>query len=164
VIVFDLDGCLIDSENMIRRAYREAGVRAPADFLSLGHHDWIAPGDRERVHARKNAAYLRLLAAGPVRWLPAYTAAQYLSCQGNTLALLTGAPEEAVRYLSEHGHSWPFTVSCAGVTPQAKSEWLASHGAGVYVDDQDYVAIPAKWRFVHYTGQDAGVLHRQVTR
>lgn len=163
MIVFDLDGCLIDSEEMIRESYREAGAEAPADFLSFGHHDWIG-GDRDDVHARKNAAYLRRLRAGKFRLLPAWGTAGMLKKDGHTVALLTGAPRGVIMALMLQMTGWPFTETCSGATPAVKEVWLADRSGGVYVDDQEHVTMPDGWRFVHYTGQDADQLYEQVTR
>ena len=163
MIAFDLDGCLIDSENLIRQAYRDAGAEPPPGFLALGHHDWIT-GDRAAVHARKDAAYLQRLAAEPFAPLPPWRAAEQLYDAGHVVGLLTSAPAGTVRVLMRRMVSWPFTIACDALTPADKSAWLASAAdTGVYVDDQQYVIPPPRWRFVHYTGQDAGELARQVT-
>lgn len=163
MIVFDLDGCLIDSEEMIRQSYREAGAEPPANFLSLGHHDWIEE-DREAVHARKNAAYLRGLRTG-VPLLPPWHTAEMLAEQGHDVALLTGAPDGTVSVLEWYAPSlaWPFTEACSVPGPTAKAAWLAARPHGVYIDDQRHVAVPGGWRFVHYTGQNASELYAEVT-
>ena len=162
MIAFDLDGCLIDSEDLIRQAYRDAGAEPPAGFLALGHHAWIE-GDRETVHARKDAAYLRRIATDPLTFLPPWQAALSLREAGQVTALITGAPDGTVVRLWARKVPWPFTVFCDGLTPAGKTAWLASAGRGVYVDDQQYVTMPDGWRFVHYTGQDISELCRQVT-
>ncbi len=161
MIVFDLDGCLIDSQEMIREAYREAGAEPPGNFLSLGHHDWIT-ADRQAVHARKNA-YLRRLAAGPLAVLPPWRTAEMLQRDGNDIGLLTAAPGGVLSALSVRAPSWPFTIGCCVVNPAAKTGWLAHHASGVYVDDQQHVTMPPGWRFVHYTGQSAAELYNEVT-
>jgi len=164
VIVFDLDGCLIDSEKLIRQSYRDAGADAPGDFLTLGHHEWIVHADREAIHRRKNAAYLRRLATGPLALLPPWRVAEMLNEAGHVVALLTNAPEGVIRVLAEHAPSWPFMTTCAAVSPAGKTAWLACRGkTGVYVDDQEYVKMPGGWRFVHYKGQDASELYQQIT-
>ena len=166
MIAFDLDGCLIDSEDLIRAAYRDAGVEPPPGFMTLGHHRWI-PGDaawRARVHARKDTAYLCRLAAAPMTVLPPWAAAERLHAAGVRTALLTGAPAGTLAVLRAVVRSWPFTASEDGAGPGEKTAWLAGLApSGVYVDDQQYVTVPAGWRFVHYTGQDAAELIGQVT-
>jgi phosphoglycolate phosphatase-like HAD superfamily hydrolase len=164
MIVFDLDGCLIDSEKMIRASYREAGVEPPGNFLSLGHHDWIDE-NREMVHARKNAVYLQRLTEGWFRPLPPWRTAEMLHKERHAVALLTMAPEGAVRVLAEYGaRSWPFTAARSVSSLVAKTAWLRDFSGGVYVDDQQHVTMPTGWRFVHWTGQDADQLYAQVTR
>ena len=159
MIVFDLDGCLIDSGELIRQSYRDAGASPPAGFLTLGHHDWLAD---ETAHARKNAAYLRRLAGGPLTFLPAWQVAERLRGEGRPVALLTGAPDGTIRVLESRAPSWPFMFAQAALTPAGKTAWLAGAGHGVYVDDQRYVALPGGWRFVHYAGQDALGLYGEV--
>lgn len=162
VIAFDLDNCLIGSKDLIRRAYRDAGVEPPARFHELGHHNWIRAADREAVHAAKDAAYLMRLATEPLPLLAPWAAAETLRARGNDVAVLTGAPSGTIRVLgSRRLPSWPFTHAADGLSPAAKTEWLAGrpHG-GVYVDDQQYVAMPPGWRLIRYTGQPAPELVR----
>lgn len=161
MIVFDLDGCLIDSGGLIREAYREAGAEPPGDFLSLGHHDWIK-GDREAVHARKDAAYLRRLAYG-YRPLAPWDTARMLRRDGYTVSLLTTAPEGTVNVVAWQALTWPFSHALSVPDAAAKEDRLSAWGSGVYVDDQRYVTVPPGWRFVHYTGQNAGELYAEVT-
>lgn len=137
-------------------------MEPPPDFFALGGHDWIR-GDRVAVHAGKNAAYLRRLAAGPLVFLPAWDTAMMLQRAGYRVALLTGAPEGTVELMAGRVPSWPFMRAAAGVTPAGKTAWLAGAGGGVYVDDQCYVTVPRGWSFVHYTGQDATELYSQLT-
>ena len=160
MIVFDLDGCLIDSEELIRQAYADAGATAPADFLSLGHHDWL---EDEGVHARKNTAYLRRLAGDPLVFTPAWQVAGRLRGEGHRVALLTGAPAGTISTLRNRVTSWPFAMAREALSPAGKTAWLAGTlSDGVYVDDQRYVTLPGGWRLVHYTGQDTRDLYREV--
>ncbi len=161
VIVFDLDGTLIDSEDMIKASYLEAGVTPPDDILSLGHHDWIEEEHREAVHARKNAAYLRRLAQG-YKTLPPWSAAEKLDGAGYETAILTGAPEGTIIPLVMRAPSWPFLAARVGVTPAEKALWLEDQDYGTYVDDQRHVVLPCNWKFVHYTGQSAEELLEEV--
>jgi hypothetical protein len=162
-VVFDLDGCLIDSEELIRESYREAGAEPPADFFTLGHHGWITD-DREGLHDRKNAAYLRRLRFPGANLLPPWGVAERLYSEGHVTAILTGAPTGTISLLPWHTSSWPFTVTLDGYSPAAKTAWMAAGTGGTYVDDQRYVTVPAGWRFVHYAGQGAAELYDQVIR
>lgn len=163
MIAFDLDGCLIGSRELIRQSYREAGAEPPQDFMTLGHHNWIKT-DREQVHGRKNVIFLRRLAADPLELLPPWQVAEMLHEAGQAVAVLTGAPEGTLQVLAKRSATWPFSAGCDALSPSAKTAWLATAAAtGVFVDDQRYVKVPAGWRFVHYTGQDADELCRQVS-
>lgn len=162
MIVFDLDGCLIDSEEIIRQSYKDAGAEAPADFLSLGHHGWITE-NRERVHAAKDTAYvLRLTQEFPPLLPPWHTAAE-LRLAGHKVGMLTGAPPGTLWALMRNAVSWPFASALCALTPELKTSWMSRQQPGVYVDDQTYVKVPSGWRFVHYTGQSAEELYEEVT-
>lgn len=176
MVVFDLDGCVLDTEPLIRAAYRDAGHDPPAGFMSLGHHDWI-PGDpatRARVHAAKNAAYLDRLTGCPslaALLLPPWVAACVLHREGHPVAVMTGAPAGTIDIVRRRAPWWPFTAAADGLDPAAKTDWLAALGrmgrrrrrVGTLVDDQLYVTVPAGWRVVRYTGQTALDLCRLVT-
>jgi hypothetical protein len=161
--VFDLDGCLIDSEPLIRAAYCEAGHEPPPGFLAFGHHDWIPRRERRRVHAAKDAAYLALLHEMPVTYLPPWRAAELAADAGQQTAVITGAPRGTLAALGFYAPSWPFTVGTDGLSSYRKERWLAAAGRrGWYVDDQEYVRMPPGWRLIRYTGQTAPELVRLV--
>lgn len=164
MIVFDLDGCLIDTEELIREAYREAGAEPPPGFFSLGHHDWIPEENRYAVHVRKNMTYLRRLRDGDYRLLPAWDTAVMLqeSGAGEPVGILSGAPRSAVEALRASCPGWPFDFARCAYLPDEKAGWLSGVAGGVYVDDQRYVKVPPAWRFVHYTGQSAVDLYAEI--
>lgn len=164
LFIFDFDGVLIDSEQLIRESYREAGVEPPENFMSLGHHDWIVPEDRERVHARKNCAYLRRIRSGPFSILPPWKTAEMLQEAGQLVTVMTGAPMGTKWSLVNHDVSWPFTEFWEDRSPTRKAAFLKRCSrAVVYVDDQEYVKIPPGCKFVKYTDQSAAQLFREVT-
>jgi hypothetical protein len=55
---FDLDGTLIDSEQVVLSAYREVGVEPPADFFTRSWREWL---NDEKLHNDKNRVYLTKL-------------------------------------------------------------------------------------------------------
>lgn len=160
MIVFDLDGCLIDSAALIRRSYRDVGVEVPDDHMTRPQGAWIDP-DGE-VRAAKDAAYLHRLATDELRPLPPWRAAEVLHAAGVPVALLTSAPDGTIRILARRAPTWPFMMTCAGLKPSAKTDWLARMGTGVYVDDQEFVTMPPGWELVHYVGQSAQELLRLI--
>jgi len=162
VIVFDLDGTLIDTTELIRRSYRDAGVEPSPDFMRFPYRKWLTRADADMIHAAKDAAYLGRLASDPLWPLPPWEAAEILHKVGQTVALITGAPDGTIQVLAKRAPSWPFAMTCAGLSPSKKTAWLAANGTGVYVDDQEYVTMPDGWRLVQYVGQDAQELIRQV--
>lgn len=159
MIAFDLDGCLIDSEELIRQSYKDVGVELPDGFMSRPSGQWAD----DDLRARKDAAYLHRLATDPLWPLPPWWAAEVLHEAGEVVGLITSAPDGAVQVVAKRALSWPFTVTCAGLTPTQKAVWLNDTGPGVYVDDQEHVVVPPSWRFIHYTGQDADELVRLIT-
>ncbi len=158
---FDLDGVLVDSEEMIRECYRIAGAEPPDGFFSLGHHRWL---EDEAVHAKKDAAYLRRIRAG--RWspLPSWQTARMLKEDGHVVSLISGAPPGTAQALDNAAPYWPFSEALCGLSATAKTLYMLSKPeGGVYVDDQEYVTVPRGWRRVLYTGQSAQDLYDEVT-
>jgi phosphoglycolate phosphatase-like HAD superfamily hydrolase len=165
VIIFDLDGCLINSEPVIRAAYRDAGVEPPEDFMSrTGHDEWLTGPDREKVHSVKNASYLSRLATGGLNLLPPFRVAMMFKEIGREVAILTGAPEGTVDVVKANAPYWPFKFAWDNCHPTRKGQFLAEYPSGTYIDDQRHVDIPAGWKFVHYTGQSAYALYDEVDK
>lgn len=166
MIVFDLDGVLIDTQELIRKAYRKAGANPPPDFFSLGHHDWIPEEIRYDVHVKKNREYLRRLRAGDYRVLPPWDTATMLweAGIGEMVGILSGAPRSTVEALQMSCPNWPFDFCRCAYLPEEKTDWLSGvYEGGVYVDDQSYVTMPEGWRRVLYTGQSPYDLYLEVT-
>lgn len=163
-VVFDLDGCLLDSKELIRQAYREAGSDAPEDVLALEGVSW--PG-RDEARERKNAAYLRLLHDQPdiASWLPPWAVAKRLHIGGYDVGLLTGAPSGTVEILrNQTPLLWPFTDALDGLSTPHKMWYLSAlTTGGIYVDDQSrLVSLPEHWKFIHYVGQTAEELYAKI--
>lgn len=157
--VFDLDGVVIDSLELVKESYRRAGVDPPDDIFAREGVDWVTP----EVKLRKDQFYLRGLTT--VLLLPGFAAARQLRVLGHDVRCLSGAPVGSLNRLRPRFNRWwPFSsLSLDGTRTPAKMEILKVWGEGVYVDDQvRLVDIPVGWRFVHYTGQDAGDLVKEM--
>lgn len=166
-VVFDLDGVLIDSAHLVRRAYAHARVDAPDDILCREGDDWLArhvPDAQAGSYVRwliyqvKNAAYVRLLGeVAPERLVnPAYDAACKLQDMGCRVHVMTAAPYGALAVLRDVLPSWPFDRAVENVRIGDKIKLMARmDDPGVYVDDQPRHELPAGWRFIHYVDQQA---------
>lgn len=175
-VVFDLDGCLIDTTELIKQSYQAAGVTPPDDVLNHEGHQWLIDQctrdkkDVDEVYAAKNAHYLSGIAGdAPVMSLPPWDAAEHLRTQGHHVFILSGAPRGTMlrlrrRFDSFSSGKWPFVISIDGMRTADKVRWLDLHvRAGVYVDDQE-VKVPADWRFVRYSGQGVRELLQEIGR
>jgi hypothetical protein len=167
--VFDLDGVVIDSVEIIRRCYRECGVEPPVNILELEGVDWITAQGRHRdeVRANKNVLYLEALADGRAHLLPGYDAALALRVHGITSIITTNAPRGTTTALRKAlgNDAWPFLLSIEAISTTERFALLArTEPATVYVDDQNKfkMMLPVGWTFVHYTGQNASQLTREI--
>lgn len=169
-VMFDLDGVLVDTAEVIRRAYVHAGVRPPENILAQEGTNWVArqlkvaSDDPQvtRVRALKHSWYLSGLRTAPA--LPGLTVAGRLRFEGHTVGVLTGAPRGTINVMKSTYPWWCFDPCDERLRTPAKMKLLAQLApAGVYVDDQDrLVDLPPGWRFVHYVGQTEDELHEEV--
>jgi hypothetical protein len=167
LVVFDLDGCLIDSAELIRASYRSAGVDPPGNILACEGSDWLLQqvGIRRvnTVRRAKDAAYQQGLRDRKFAWLPPYYAARRLRLFEP--AVLSGAPVGSIDIVASSQWQWPFTMSKDGLRTPAKMRLLGELASeGVYVDDQRrFINLPIGWRFVHYHGQGVAQLYQEIT-
>lgn len=168
-VVFDVDGCLIDSRRLIVEAYGHAGAGAPNDVLAYEGIDWLGalghtPEQVAAIKAAKNAFYLRYLQRFGVSTLPPYEVARYLTSEGHTCFAYTGAPPGTIAALRSRLPGWPFYFAHDGITtPQRMERLRLMYGGGVYIDDQHrLVDLPDRWNFVHYVGQCTSELYREI--
>ena len=174
MIVFDMDGVLVDSRETILLAYRRAGVVAPDNILEQEATGWleamvggVAPA--QAIRDQKNREYVNLLRNSDTALLPPFATATQLYHEGHVVGLMTGAPKgsaQALReYCAEQRWGWPFARAVEGRSTERKMQWLAQVGGhGVYVDDQDrLVNVPEGWRFLKYDQQDAQTLYEEIT-
>lgn len=170
--VFDLDGTVLDTRELVLASYRAAGAVPPADVLDREGDDWLrqqvgddAPAvkflkDQHYLYTLQHARDLEHLALAPL------VVARGLAAAGYEVGLLTGAPRGTVARVADRLQAWPFAWALDGIKTPAKMTWLAQHGrlrGGVYVDDQvALVQLPTGWRFVHYSGQTTTELCRTI--
>lgn len=185
-VVFDVDGCLIDSQELIRQSYHEAGITAPENVLAYEGVDWLhnavfarygeyvvdvhavmaARRETASIHNRKNENYLWHLARDELRTLPAYDVAVRLRQDGHHCYAYTGAPVGTLAVLEARLFKWPFSNGIDGITTSQRMRDLSvTSVTGVYLDDQTrFVDVPAGWRFVHVTDQGADQLYEKIVR
>lgn len=163
---------MIDSEELIKQSYRDAGVEPPEDILAQESTDWLhklIPPEVDRIECRraKNHAYLMRLSHDPFKTLPPYDVAVRLQHEGHQVSMLSGAPLGTIAMLRKRLHPWPFTTfAYAGLrTPDKMRILHADARKGIYVDDQErLVDVPFGWIFVHYANQTADELYEELTR
>lgn len=175
LVVFDLDGCLVDSRRVVRDAYKWAGVDAPENVLEFEGIDWIVeqldPASEivaQDIRRAKAVRYLETI--GDAKVLPPYPVACVLKRRGHTCVVLSGAPIGAIHQVQMHHRwTWPFVAGLDGCRTTAKQVALQSmardlhpNDVPVYVDDQK-VRVPKPWRFVHYIGQTEEELMEEIT-
>ena len=151
--IFDFDGVLVDTEEIVVEAYRRAGVIPPGG-LSLGSwRNWLPGmvGEQQAhvVHEAKNRHYLELLPTA--RLLPPYEHAVWLQDRGYETGILTSAPLGTLEVFGKMMGAWRWRVAFENVMPMLKMEYLKRLGTGTYWDDR-YVEVPDGWEFVRYTG------------
>jgi hypothetical protein len=169
-VVFDVDGCLIDSQELIKQSYHEVGVYAPENILACEGIDWLGTRgftaeETAAIKSQKNVRYLWHVSNDHVQTLSAYDVACRLADEGHDCHAYTGAPEGTIVALQSRLPRWPFVSGVDGITTPQRMIWFRSVHEGVYVDDQRrLINLRKYWRFVHFTGQDANELYEQIVR
>jgi hypothetical protein len=164
VAVFDLDGVLIDSKRIVIDAYRDAGVEAPENILACEGVEWGQVTQHQR--AIKNVCYVNRIGAEMITWLPPLQVAGILKELSNWMTVvMSGAPSGTLSVLRKRSTAWPFRYGYDGLKTPDKMRKIAGYVGmrGVYVDDNDrFIDLPDDWRFVHYTGQLAEELLKEI--
>lgn len=174
IVIFDLDGVIIDSASVVRMAYERAGANPPNNILGQEGTGWLedqlGPEFAPKVYARKNEIYRELIQRGQAPLLSGFYTAQKLMTQGYYVMLLTGAPTGTIDAMKRWVgvHSWPFDGAWDNTRTPEKMilmRKLALSGkTGVYIDDQDrFIDTPVSWKFIHYTQQNAETLYKDIT-
>jgi len=149
-VVFDLDGTLADTRDLVRRAYDVVGVHMPEHAWGLPAEAWLAgavPGGLEdvaEVHRLKNVALRTLIAAHGVERLPAADLCEALKKDRSyTVGILTGASLGAARATRRALALSRVPILGAGCDLETKMNVLrATAESGIYFDD-DYEACVA---------------------
>lgn len=173
LVLFDLDGVLLDSQDTVLRAYERAGVTAPKDIFAKEGTHWLQKYFKNderaaiRAHHAKNMAYLDYIGDAPK--LPPFDVARDLPAAGHVIGVLTGAPIGTMYRLQRVDDTWrSFTYTYEGARFGSKEVHLNNLSntlpqvRKVYVDDRTSVVMPPDWHFVHYNGQSALELNRQI--
>lgn len=141
--VFDLDGTLFDTEQLVRRAYLAAGVNMPDDAWGKPAREWL-PALKgplwPNYHVRKNEIYNRMLIESPPQRTTAARAMVDLSTGGCETYLLTGASRPAVNLLMHGFQPYHFKTLGVGCTLDEKLHRVRVVGdprQTVYVDDDE---------------------------
>lgn len=180
-VFFDLDGVLLNTADLIKWAYKNAGVEPPDDMLGAENGDWLAAqttkldGDIARYHAvkaAKNREYVQSVhTAHPMSGLDA---AMRLHVENFEIGIISGSPIGTMRALRNSApFVWRrFTSWHEGYRGVYKRKVFfelmnaASDQVMVYVDDQRTCedVLPTGWRFVHYTGQKPQALYDEIIK
>lgn len=173
MVVFDVDGVLVDSRQAVYESYREAGIEMPDDAWGKPWYQWLphVTKNPSGIHELKNAAYLRRIANLPL--LSGADVAQRLvkdkSCK---VAFVTGASRSAtegiLRRCNLFPHKYTYWTSCDFRQKVRALRYFQSHYWGepmVYVDDQlvgESIATQADVKFLHYDGRTADELMEEL--
>lgn len=158
MIVFDVDGVLVDSKQLVMDCYRRAGVRMPDEAWGLPWHTWL---DDARAHDKKNRYYLEAIDKGALPLLDGTGLVLELIAADVPLGFATGSSLEAFvsvlkasgiqRAIETRSSNVKWQVGCAR---DDKVQTLLSWHTKGYVDDRlvgRSIAIEVGCEFVLYT-------------
>jgi hypothetical protein len=172
--VFDVDGCLVNTEQHVRRAYLEAGVIMPPGAWGQPWTDWLPAAASavgkpvQEVRQTKSRIYQRLLETEPVELLPPWVVWRRMRNLGITTKLLTGAGLPALRQLLRHTSGTMSDVLGWELTTDRRAAVLNSLPRPtrivLYVDDLDLVAsgLRPQVNLVKYSGQTEEELWTEI--
>jgi hypothetical protein len=173
--VFDLDGCLVNTRDLVERAYREAGVLMPPEAWGLPWSDWLpaavgTPGAPvQAVRRAKSRIYLELLRTESVELLPPWEVLADIKADVHAdYRILSGAGEQAVCALLPHIGSDMSHVLGWELTRERKATVLNSlprpDRKVVYIDDHADVAplLRKEVQLVQYVNQTSAELMEEV--
>jgi hypothetical protein len=180
-VVFDLDGVLLDSLEVIRTCYSLAGVRAgwlvqaPPNLFALEGQPWLeaqcGPTRAVEIKRYKDEYYADSIRKGLVPTNgDAWVAVNNLKSLHNDvrLHLFTGAAYSAIHALHTEFFrpgKWPFTSAIGKLTLAKKVEMMhAFRDPCIYIDDQPHARCVAHPHItvIHFIGQ--GNLYSEITR
>lgn len=107
LVVFDMDGVLFDSEQVVLESYREAGADTHGDMpIGLTWAQWLVPilGHQAamELHDEKNRIYIDKVRKGQIRSLPPLQLLMELLVEGEA-AVATSASYDASTVLLRRG-------------------------------------------------------------
>ncbi|MFI7123105.1 hypothetical protein [Amycolatopsis sp. NPDC049868] len=176
VAVFDVDGVLVDTYEIVRQAYARVGVDIHDRRWGVAWQTWLPEYcdddlDRARsLHDRKTEAHLDLLNRVTVNTLSGAKVAESLRSSGWTVKLITAGTREVVHStFSSVNPSWIGLLAGTDLDPTGKRRALEhiSPSGGVYIDDNYALGCEitkdTRWRLVHFRNQNEGTLTREIT-
>lgn len=141
-VVFDLDGTLADTEELVTRAYKMVGVTVPEGAWGKSAQSWLANcvGGTDQaadLHELKNLAYRVLIETEGVPPLAAaHLCRELLSTKGYDVSILTGASFDAAQAVRSSLRLERATILSAGVSLDQKIAILNGFApTGLYFDD-----------------------------
>lgn len=153
--IFDMDGTLVDSREAVRLAYLEVGIVMPDNAWGKRWQEWLPQAceplglDPKRVRERKQEVYphyVKNVTSTPL----GLTFLQLFFEYRNDLpfqrqfSILTGAGCAACEALYT-ANLLPYMLHVhANMTRLDKANYLAHHGWGIYVDDDEETRLLVK--------------------
>lgn len=157
-ISFDLDGVLLDSEPLVRRAYARAGITLNDDAWRYAWGkswaEWLPPlvggcFEARTIHEAKNRAYARIIRDATIEATTAHTLAAELQKEDG-FVVTTCASVFAANIVLERLGLNPLLVE-AGLSLSEKIALISDRNL-IHIDD-DLVVVQSIRDGIHYTGQ-----------
>lgn len=167
LIAFDVDGTLVDTRDLVTKAYADQGVTMPDEAWGQPWYSWLpntvgSLSKAIQVHEAKNKSYLKVLTDGDLPVLPATDLAKDLMAEGAVdVGFLTGASDDAVQAILTRLGIDTNLLWGSSMSYDDKLDWLIVNvwKRVIYIDDdarliQHINSIPWCYvRGVHYVGQ-----------
>lgn len=176
VVVFDVDGVLVDTREIVRRAYAEVGIELPDRLWGSTWRTWLPelcggdPLRAQAVHDQKTRSHLDLLGTSRVATLAGADAARELHSRGWIVKFITSSTREVVRRtLDSADPSLSGFLAGTDLDSTGKRRALdaISPAGGVYVDDNHGLGVKvtegSTWKLVHFHDQSATELIKQIS-
>lgn len=176
-VSFDVDGVLVDTRGLVRRAYEEAGVVLGDDEFDrvwgLPWHLWLPDRFGGSVplatvaHRAKNRAYARILETSVLPTLPPLDVIRELLSHTASVRLLTGMSRAAADVVLAQLRLPTTLLAMTGAAPADKLAWCGSRPPRhVHLDDDERVVrllLAGRCNVIHYTGQPAAELREALS-
>lgn len=159
--IFDLDGTLFDTRDLVKSAYERAGIIMPQDVWGKPAELWLPQhvgAQWKMVHQRKNGHYVRLVNETELPRTSALSALIELALNGVECYVITAASWECAnalltKYLKQYHYSLLSTGCDIGLR-LLRLRKIARNDRTVYVDDDeitcDEVAFALRCHVVRY--------------